>query len=361
MWHTCEEALAAGRDWQPKLLDFCRDLIKKYPFQSPEITHWYGVCKTQFPIYVEWWREHPEVVERTPLLQEYPFDVPYRLPSGRVVRLRGKFDAVDLVGTGREAGVYLFETKTKGDVDEVEIQRNLTWDLQTMMYLVALSCCGGESDPSPEWVAAREILEPHILAGGGNIKGVRYNVVRRPLSGGKGSITQGKGTQGAKCSKCDATGRFTDKRTKVETVCPKCEGACRVGAKPPETDAEFQARLAEVIRNATGPEWEVREDENYFFRRWRAEVRPGDVERFRRECLDPILEQMCDWYDMIKACLVRDCSPWDLHDNRLHWRHPFGAANTIDEYGASDMDEYVDNGSTAGLVRSAELFGELKS
>ena len=97
MWHVCEEALAAKRDWTIDLRIHCKTLSKKYPFQQDEIDKWYNVCKVHFPLYVAYWKKNPDVVRRTPLLQEQVFDVPYKLPSGRVVRLRGKFDAVDLI------------------------------------------------------------------------------------------------------------------------------------------------------------------------------------------------------------------------------------------------------------------------
>lgn len=357
MWHVCEEAHAAGKDWEGPLLYHCRDLLKKFPFQQQEIEHWFEVCRVQFPIYVDWWANHPETVQRTALLQEYAFDVPYRLPSGRVVRLRGKFDGVDLIGSGRDAGIYLFETKTKGDIDELEIQRNLQWDLQTMMYLTAMQTGQdggdvGESALQQDWPEDFNDRQ---------IKGVRYNVIRRPLSGGKGSIVQGKGTAGAKCSKCDAKGKVTDKKTKIESVCPKCGGDCRIGAKPPESSKEYYARLRSVIEGAVDQEWEVGPDENYFFRRWKAEVSSEDVDRFRRECLDPILDQMCDWYECVTGCSSEDPFQRCKKHGSVHYRHPFGAENTIDSYGSSDVDEYVNTGSTVGLVRSEELFSELKS
>jgi len=350
IWHLCEERFAAGNDWRKPLLEYCMSLSGIYPFQREEVYHWYKVCETQFPIYVDWWKDHPEVVERTPLLQEYAFDVPYRLPSGRTVRLRGKFDGVDLIGKGREAGIYLFETKTKGEIDELEIQRNLSFDLQTMLYLTALY----------EWVNDQCQDDPGMAEMfAGPIRGVRYNVVRRPLSGGKGSIKQGKGTKGAKCTKCKETGRVVlDKKIGVEDICPKCEGRGRIGAEPPEKDQDFFARLGDVIRGAVGQEWEVGVDENYFFRRWRAEIGPSDVERFRRECLDPILEQMCDWYGQITG---RGGPVAGNYRTPLNFRHPFGASNAIDDYGSSDVDQYLQNGSTVGLVRSEEMFGELKS
>ena len=76
--------------------------------------------------------------------------------------MRGKWDSVDYIGKR----VYLQENKTKGDIDEQAIRHNLHFDLQTMLYMTALT----------------EELEPQKIAG------VRYNVIRRPLSGGKGSI-----------------------------------------------------------------------------------------------------------------------------------------------------------------------------
>ena len=68
------------------------------------------------------------------MLQEQVCDVPYNLPSGRVVRLRGKFDSVDLI----DGGIYLQENKTKGDIDKIQVERQLSFDLQTLMYSVAL-------------------------------------------------------------------------------------------------------------------------------------------------------------------------------------------------------------------------------
>jgi hypothetical protein len=43
----------------------------------------------------------------------------------------------------------------------------------------------------------------------------------------------------------------------------------------------------------------------------------------------------------------------------LHYRHPFGSVNWLDEGGASDLDEYLATGSEAGLQRIDDLFPEL--
>jgi hypothetical protein len=151
MWHVCEEAFAATpptdsrefsdgdyQSWESALKGYARELSRQYPSDREEIDKWYNVCRMQFPLYVRHWQEHPDVLARTPLLQEEAFDVPYCLPSGRTVRLRGKWDSVDLVEKGTNQGVWLMENKTKGDIDETALQEQVSWDLQVMLYITAL-------------------------------------------------------------------------------------------------------------------------------------------------------------------------------------------------------------------------------
>jgi hypothetical protein len=86
MWHVCEEALAGNKDWKKPLLIYAKKLKSQYKTSQPEIEKWYQVCLHQFPIYVDYWKKHKDVKDRTPLLQEAVFDVLYILPSGREVR-----------------------------------------------------------------------------------------------------------------------------------------------------------------------------------------------------------------------------------------------------------------------------------
>src|SRR6266576_1794348 len=161
MWHVCEEALASGSiTWLTALQAYCRALAVKWKESANQVDKWYNVVKLQFPLYVDYWKKHPDVRNRKPICQEKPFDVEYLLPSGRKVRVRGKFDAVDLI----DKAVYIQENKGKGDPNEQQILRQLTCDLQTMMYAE---------------VAAGYEFTAHKFGG------VRYNVIRRPLSGGK--------------------------------------------------------------------------------------------------------------------------------------------------------------------------------
>ena len=183
-----------------------------------------------------------------------------------------------------------------------------------------------------------KILQDNQLAG------VRYNVIRRPLSGGLHSITRRKGTKGTKCSKCKGTGKEHLKGYGFNDLCSKCKGAGRIGGRPEEAKDAFYARLGNVIREHPGD----------FFYRWNVRVTPGDVERFRRECLDPILENMLDWYQMITSFP----DPWQAIQG-IHWRHPYGAVNQIDQGYSSDVEEYLKDGSTVGLTRTDTVFPEL--
>lgn len=295
MWHVCEEALAKNEDWLPALKDFCQALAFRYRTQNPQIQHWYEICKVQFPIYVDYWKKHKDVTSRTPIYQEEVFDVKYSLDGKRIVRLRGKYDAVDLIGKGRDAKIYLQENKSKGDIDEEDTQRRLTFDLQTMLYLTTLH----------HWLGDQHVKHP--------IAGVRYNAVRRPLAGGRHSIRQHKPTK----------------------------------AQPQgESLAAFYHRLGGLIK----------EDAGYFFMRWTADITPGDLAKFQATCLNPVLHQICDWWEFMESHDFKE--PFG-EGNRYHFRFPYGVYNPTLEGRASEIDEYLESGSEVGLQRVQTLFGEL--
>ncbi len=347
MWHICEEEWAktkgADADWARSLFSYAKKLCQKHPTQQEQVRHWYYVCMVQFPIYVEYWKKHQGKQQRTSLLQEQTFSVPYKLPSGRVVILKGKWDGVDLLGKGRNAGIYLPEHKTKGDIKEEQIKRQLQFDLQTMFYLVALQetqelCL---SQQVPDWLDIAD-----NFANFRPPKGVLYNVVRRPLSGGKGSIKRHKQKE------------YKNKAGQVTKTVPE------------ETTEHFYERLRVIIA----------EEPEAYFMRWTVEVSQADVERFKREFLNPVLEQLCDWwYNIItdygglpgdphrgividKNPFEPSTEPFDSYDYRAptHWRTPYGIYNVLAEGGATELDEYIATGSDLGLERATTLFRELE-
>lgn len=352
MWHTCEQALAntpinrprgdkKSEDqlltmaWQTALGLYCKQLAEQFPMKQTDINHWYNICRVQFPCYIDWWKKHPQVINRQPLMQEVSFKVPYVLPSGRVVVLRGKWDSVDICGKPKDTdyGIFLTENKTKGELDAKLLRRQLAFDLQTNLYIVAL--------------AEHEYLSNFEMAGNKQkatltkmkdgpvpIQGVRYNVVRRPLAGGKGSIRQKKN----------------------------------------QSEAEFYEELGGIIQGAVGQEWGVMPDEHYFFMRWNVSITPADIQRFKDQTLNPLLEELCDWYDwMITAKtplevwnperqIIRNigdgCKRYQrVISSSVHFRTPLGVY--FDNDRISPEDEYISSGDRLGLERQTVMYREL--
>lgn len=292
-WHVCEEALAQGKDWETALLSYARELSRRYPTQQEQVEKWYLVCQQQFPVYMDYWKNQLTGQGRKTLLAEELFRVPYRLPSGRTVVLRGKWDSVYVLKKrGPDKGVWLQENKTKGQIVEEQVRKQLHFDLQTMFYLVALSYSEELGDM------------PYTL------KGVCYNVIRRPLSGGKHTIRQHKP------SKSNPKG---------------------------ESKEEYYKRLRRLM--AAEP--------SHYFMRWYSTVSSQDIERFRREFLDPTLEQLADWWDWVKD------SPNPFSSN-IHWRSPYGVYNVLHRGGSTELDAYLETGSMVGLEKAKTLFQELE-
>lgn len=284
MWHTCEESLARKESWAQSLKDYCILLVRQFRSQQEQIDHWYNVCSALFPLYVDHWKKHPDVKTREPVLEEQVFDVPYKLPSGRTVRLRGKWDSVDLVKDRSNLGLWIQENKTKSTIDVSKVSRQVTYDLQSMFYRVALDLY--------DWTGSVRVEE--APASGFPVVGIRYNVVRRSAHKSVGSMLE-------KLEKDRADGRIS--------------------------------------------EW---------FDRYNIRILKTDIAEFKKYTLDPILETlMCWWATMTGGETCGECS------THLHWRHPFGVYNVLDEGGSSDLDEYLRTGSEVGLERTDDLFPEL--
>ncbi len=289
MWHAAEEGAGRG-SWLVGLDGYTAGLRQRAPEAAEDITFWHQVVRAMFPLYQRRWEKDDTLRPRekqTVLLREQTFNVPYQLPSGRTVHLRGKWDGVDLLGPS----VWLREHKTKGEIDPEKLQRQLSFDLQTMLYLIAL----------------RHEYDRIGWAAKGPIGGVVYNVVRRPRH--------------------------------------------RPGKK--EGLADFLTRLRGLIEENPG----------HFFLRWRVDVAPVDVAAFRQQCLDPVLEQLCDWWKFISEGdpWSRPETPRDIfREYGIHWRHPYGVWNVLDEGGSSDLDHYLATGSDVGLTRTDNLFPELE-
>ncbi len=212
-----------------------------------------------------------------------------------------------------------------------------------MMYMAALQTW--DDDNTNQGVFCGEAAGKGAWVGAGcSLRGVRYNVIRRPLGGGKGTIVQKQPTEGTKCPACKGEGHRVCRGVE-ENPCSKCGGRGRINPQSGETRDEFIDRLAEYIRS---------EPEHYFMR-WEVPVPSRDIEKFRRECLDPILENLCDWYEWVSSPKGRK----DPFANPINWVAPYGAYSSMSEDRTGDYDNCVDTGSHVGLHRVETLFREL--
>lgn len=320
MWHLCEEKFLGGDDWEASLLAFSLALAGTYPLQQQEVEKWYQVCKVQFPVYIQYWKDYAKEQNIIPVMQEHKFKVLYELPSGRHVNLRGMWDAINLMSKKQFQGLYLQENKAKGEINEEGIARQVSFDLQTMTYLVALrefiDNCENEKE---EWEKVGNSDK--------KLKGIMYNVIRRPLSGGKGSIRPHQATK----------------------------------KKEAETLPHFYDRLRDDY---------LLDDPGYFFMRWKIDITERDIDRFENETLIPILENICDDYEWWDWCYTRGNTgqfdfterheQFPLHQNR-HFHYPFGVYHTLNEGRQHDLDEYLLTGSNTGLQKIDSLFRELEN
>lgn len=299
LWHEAEEAHAANKDWAKPMGRYRDRLRSIYPEAEAGILHWFNIAKVQFPAYIDHWRNHATARGRTPIFEEVAFRVPYTLPSGRSLILRGKFDCVFLWKRGKaKPAVFLQENKTKGEIDEEGIQRTVDQNLQTMLYHIALRTMRAKQ---PEQCPAPLLKN--------DIAGTLYNVVRRPLSD-----------------------RYAIRQRKTETA------------------SAFYKRLGS----------EIRKKMDHYFMRWEALIYEQDVDRFRREVLDPILEGLLDWWDSIAA---NPFDPWTDHrtgkPNPHHFRKPYGVYDSIFGGFRGDYFDLLTKGVTTGLIRTDNLFPEL--
>jgi len=339
LWHEMEEATARGKDPKKAAGRYRNKLRERFPGAEGSINKWVGLANRVFPIYLHHWRKHPETKKRKFLLAEVAFRVPYQLPSGRSLVLRGKWDGVFQEGkNGWEQ-----ENKTKGRIDEAGLQATVHENLQTMLYLIALL---QEQDRARKGLESlclsrKETESIRLLP----MSGVLYNVIRRPLAD-QHAQKQRKGREVNKKGKDGKTIKGKDGKP-IKT---------RVGA---ETESQFLDRVAS----------DIRKDPNHHFMRWKSRVFKKDVERFKRECFDPILEGLLDWWDWIsvdpfnpfrESSKADNVPRLDVPGGGIHFRFPWGIYHSLASGFRGSFFEYLSQGRKDKLVPIKSLFPELE-
>lgn len=305
MWHICEEAYAKKDNYKEKLRDYCNTLISKYPLERAQIENWYNICLIQFKVYTKHYLNKIEFELKQDKLnsiyEEKVFNNYYTLPSGRVVRLRGKFDKllsnvdIDNIKPGPKNKIILQENKTKGEINLVEIIKQLSFDLQTMIYFISIDGFLNQEDINPKIFVKKDLL---------------YNIIKRPLSGGKGTIRRHKATK----------------------------------SKQEEKEEDFYSRLEDIIK----------ESYKDYFIRLKVSITCADVDYFKLKCLNPILEQLYDFWQSINGENVHVSSK-----EYQCYRMPYGVYNPLLEGGHTEIDNYLATKSMLGLYKVDNLFPEL--
>lgn len=155
---------------------------------------------------------------------------------------------------------------------------------------------------------------------GYRVKGTLYNVVRRPLSD-----------------------RHAPRQRKSES------------------ERDFYKRAIQ----------QMEENPDYYFMRWRVLLHKADMDRFQFHILNPLLQQLVQWYKWVS----KDISdPFRLPDTTdpdeqhlppipgggIHYQFPWGVYNSIARGFRGDYFDYLAKGSSIGLEPVGSMFPELE-
>ena len=341
LWHVAEEWHGRGKPYELGLRKYRDQLLERYPDNEEAIDKWYSICCHQFAIYLRYLKTIPGVHKYKSIADERTFRVPYMLPSGRTIILRGKFDRIFYTKAPNTNIIYCQENKSKGEIDVEGIQKTVAENLQTMLYQVALR---------KALVRETQYSTTRKTTGNPYVTGVKYKIVLGE-GGGTSSITLPNNNKSWKIAgvlynivRRPLADRFAIKQREGRTIKLPNGTTTKKGA---ETPKQFYARVAKLIE----------QDPSYYFVRMLVQLDEQDMESFCQRTFHPIMERLCDWWDYISKDPFnpwRDCvSP--------HFQAPWGVYNGM--YGGfrGDYFEYLTSNArdTSGLTKAKTLFPEL--
>lgn len=309
LFHEALEADAANLDPITAVDDYALKLITAYPSEREDVERDAYIVNKLFPYYKSYWASQDQ--NRVPVLQEESFEIPYTIPSGKTVILKGRFDAA-FKPNRMSQSIFLKENKTKGTIDESGILDQLYEDLQCGFYSTALE----------KWI---ETNQPDC-----RLEGIVYNVIRRPL--------------GAKDS---------PRLRKDETQHSLIERA-------------FHGEVGKKANPSS--KYPIDKNLDQWFKRWRVNLTGVSLTNFQNTILNGLLEQLCTWWDSIQDDIH---DPWHTTQiqklgvqapmylpkrvpNPNHWRRPRGVYDELAFDQRGGFYKYCTTGSTAGLERVSE-------
>lgn len=108
--------------------------------------------------------------------------------------------------------------------------------------------------------------------------------------------------------------------------------------KQQESQKEFFERI----------EASIREEPDHYFKRWQVSLTANDVDQWVERSLNPLLIQVCLWWDEIKQ---NPFDPWKIKGRVHHFQNPEGLYN---RYGKSQYFDLLTRKSTHGLKRRSQ-------
>lgn len=242
----------------PLLKKETQKLHKKY-VEHEEIDYWARIAELQAKDYSEhcksWDRKNKVEILSLEDTFFYQIKISEVYPK---VTIRGKMDGLLRLGKTE----YLFESKTKGYLDEEFILDTLPHNFQVMTYLLG-TYCG----------AVFEKYQGEFQ----NVKDILYNVVRRPFSD-----------------------KHSPRAKKGETKEQLVERAFKT------YEARSDATIYPIEKNR----------ESWYFR-YKARIKNSDLQRFLNHCFIPIMNQIILWWNSVEGLE-------DPFESPLHYKTPYG-------------------------------------
>jgi hypothetical protein len=116
-----------------------------------------------------------------------------------------------------------------------------------------------------------------------------------------------------------------------------------------ENERDYIQRITERIQN----------DMEYYFYRLKYEFQPGQVDKWKREELIPLLYQVYIWWRSIEK---NPLNPWEDENgvlNPFHGRRSFGIYDSMSQ-GKGDFYDLIVYGRRSNLTKTSEVFPELQ-
>jgi hypothetical protein len=305
MWHEVKEAYRQGRDWKEALSAYKLNLQGENPASADEIEKWAYLCAGQFMV---WLKQPlpPQRIKSVQICTEDSFRVPYTLPSGRTVYLRGKYDSISLAAPA----LYIEDDKTKGKIDVKGIGDTMFGNLQMGLYHAAARQSLIKADDGNYHltgldkrgfvVLPKTAKRPYFV-------GTKYHIIKRPLS------------------------EHYPIKQRVK-----------------ETSKEFWNRVIQDI--ASNP--------NDYFIPMVAMLTETQLDAFKLKILNPWLEALCDWWEYMVST---NYDPWSAPTSSIHLQTPWNVYNSLFGGFRGDYFDYLSKGHEGSLVRVKTLFPELAS